>query len=455
MARDDTRLHARTAQALRTVFHSGVAWVFFVVSLAAMALVVNVYAPVHREPWATASFVLGWTPSELPVHFAVLAVAGAAVFADAGALSGWPGWLGLALTAGSVAGLIGIAAVAARAGRVVDEALAGAFGSGVPPPIRPAWSRWWRLVVAVPFRWLGITRVRNIDYWGDGNYRHKLDILNRRSVLPEGAPVLVYVHGGGWVIGDKREQGIPLMHELVQRGWVCVSINYRLSPRATWPAHVVDCKRAVAWVRDHIAEYGGDPNFIAISGGSAGGHLAALVALTPGRPEWQPGFEKADTSVDACLPFYGVYDMTGAPGLSGTYGRGLLNLLEHRVMKAAIEDNPALFEAASPDHWVGEGAPPMFVVHGTNDTLVPVAVARHFVERLRATSRAPVAYAELPLAQHAFDVLMSIRARHTTLGAVRFLDGVRRSPAAKPGEGEPGPTAGRAIADGQAVADLT
>ena len=114
----------------------------------------------------------------------------------------------------------------------------------------------------------------------------------------------------------------------------------------------------------HIAEYGGDPNFIAISGGSAGGHLAALVALTPGRPEWQPGFEEADTSVDACLPFYGVYDMTGAPGLSGTYGRGLLNLLEHRVMKAAIADDPALFEAASPDHQVTAEAPPMFVVHG-------------------------------------------------------------------------------------------
>ncbi len=82
--------------------------------------------------------------------------------------------------------------------------------------------------------------------------------------------MLVYIHGGAWVIGDKRQQGIPMMHELVQRGWVCVSINYRLSPRATWPAHIVDCKRAVAWVRQHIAEYGGDPGFIAVSGGSAG-----------------------------------------------------------------------------------------------------------------------------------------------------------------------------------------
>ena len=123
-------------------------------------------------------------------------------------------------------------------------------------------------------------------------------------------------------MGDKREQGLPMMHELARRGWVCVTVNYRLSPKATWPAHIVDCKRALAWVREHIAEYGGDPDFIAVSGGSAGGHLSALLALTPNEPEWQPGFEDLDASVDACLPFYGVYDMTVDPSRSGAYGPG-------------------------------------------------------------------------------------------------------------------------------------
>ncbi|MBV8462602.1 MAG: alpha/beta hydrolase [Acidimicrobiales bacterium] len=402
------------------------AWAFFAVSMVAGALVVNAYAPVRREPWAGFCFAFGWTPSELPLHFAVLAVAATLAFVTAGALSGWPGWVGLGLTAASVAGLCGQAVVAARAGGVVDEALRTAFGPEAPEPVRPHWLRPWRMVVAVPFRFRGITRQRNIDYWGDGNYRHKLDVLRRRGPAPERAPVLVYVHGGAWVIGDKREQGIPLMHELVQRGWVCVSVNYRLSPRATWPAHVVDVKRAVAWVREHIDEYGGDPDFVAVAGGSAGGHLAALVALTPGRPEWQPGFEAADTSVDACLPFYGVYDMTGARDLMGTYGRGFLKLLESRVMKASLESDPALFEAASPDRQVTPEAPPFFVVHGTNDTLVPVAVARHFATQLRRTSASTVAYAELPLAQHAFEVLVSIRTRHAVLGAVRFLDAVHR-----------------------------
>ncbi len=212
-------------------------------------------------------------------------------------------------------------------------------------------------MIAVPFRLRGIRRLRNVDYWGDGNYRHKLDILTRRLVPAERAPVLVSIHGGAWVMGDKRQQGIPLMHELVQRGWVCVAINYRLSPRATWPAQIVDCKRAIAWVREHIAEYGGDPGFIAVTGGSAGGHLSSLVALTPNEPEWQPGFEDLDTSVDACLPFYGVYDMTGDPARSGAYGPGLLELLERRVMKTRLSDNPVPFEQASPDHRVVGGRP--------------------------------------------------------------------------------------------------
>jgi acetyl esterase/lipase len=353
---------------------------------------------------------------------------GTAAFAVDGVLSDWPGWLGLAVAVVTSLAFVRLALVANQAGPLVDEALERATGGGIDALARdpqPVWNHWWRLVIAVPFRLRGIRRARNIDYWGDGNYRHKLDILTRRGAASEGAPVLVYIHGGAWMIGDKREQGIPMMHELAQRGWVCVSVNYRLSPRATWPAHIVDCKRALAWVRQHIAEYGGDPGFIAVSGGSAGGHLAALLALTPHASEWQPGFEGLDASVDACVPFYGVYDLTGHPERSGAYGPGTLDLLERRVMKTKLSDNPELFEQASPDHRVTEAAPPMLVFHGVNDTLVPLAVARHFVAQLRLHSPATVAAVELPRAQHAFDVLASIRSRHTTMGAVRFLEAMR------------------------------
>ena len=113
-------------------------------------------------------------------------------------------------------------------------------------------------------------------------------------------------------------------------------------------------------------------------------------------------------------------------------------------MKVHLADDPDTFERASPTSRVHAGAPPMFVLHGRNDTLVPVEVARIFVDALRSTSRAPVAYAELPLAQHAFDVLASLRCRHTTLGVVRFLEAVRAG-AASPGRAGAAPTAGGTV----------
>jgi acetyl esterase/lipase len=410
------------------VFHGAVPWVFFAVSMVGGLLTVNAFFPVRREPLTVVSFALGWIPGELPIQVVVVEAVVTAVLFDLGAGRGWPGWVGLAVSVASWLGLLRLAAVAHHTRDLVDAALEVASTG----PVRvegfdptPAWNYWWRLAIAVPLRWRSIRRIRNIDYWGDGVYRHRLDILERRGRRPQGAPVLIYIHGGAWMIGDKRQQGIPMMHELIERGWVCVAINYRLSPKATWPEHVVDCKRAVAWVKEHIAEYGGDPDFIAVSGGSAGGQLSSLVAVTPNRREWQPGFEEADTSVDACIPYYGVYDMTGSPEGSGAYGPGLLELLEHRVMKRSSRQDPELFEQASPTCRVGADAPPMLVFHGVNDTLVPVAVARAFVARLREVSSSTVAYVELPRTQHAFDVLASIRCRHTTIGAVQFLESVR------------------------------
>ncbi len=251
--------------------------------------------------------------------------------------------------------------------------------------------------------------------------------------------MLVYVHGGAWVIGDKREQGLPMLHELAVRGWVCVAINYRLSPKATWPDHIVDCKRALAWVRAHIAEYGGDPSFVALSGGSAGGHLSALAALTPNVPEWQPGFEDADTSVDACIPFYGVHDMTGYPEAEGAYGHGLMELLEKKVMKLPYVDNTPVYDggvARPADH---PGGPT--VLRGPGDQRHAGATPGGAPLRRPPggePSTSPVAYLELPRAQHAFDILVSIRSRHTTLGAVRFLEGVRSRTGAAGTAADPG-----------------
>jgi acetyl esterase/lipase len=396
-----------------------------------MAAVVLAYRPIRREPFTVLSFSAGWIAGELALQNIVWQMVGTALFITYGALHGWAGWSGLALAVAGWIGLLGLGVAGRRAEHVVARSLEEVRSPAFPVPdvpTPPVWGRWWRVTRAIPFPSRAVEMTRNVDYWGDGVKRHRLDVYRSRLAPPTAAPVMVYVHGGAWVIGDKREQGKPMMFELVARGWVCVAINYRLSPKATWPDHMVDVKRALVWVKAHIAEYGGDPSFVAVSGGSAGGHLCALAALTAGDAAFQPGFEEADTSVQACVPFYGVMDLTPSPEAS-RFGGGLVEMLEKSVMKVKESEHPEVFRDASPTCRVGPGAPPFFVLQGANDTLVPVDTARVFVERLRAASTQPVAYAELPLAQHAFDVLASLRCQATTSAVGDFLDGARAATA--------------------------
>jgi acetyl esterase/lipase len=405
-----------------------VPYIYLAVTVVGAVGVLLAYRPIRHEPLSIPSFFVGWLVGELAVQNIVWEVAATVVFGAFGAFSGWAGWLGLAIALVSWAGLVGLALSGRRAATVVAAALDEVRSDDFPVPterVAPSWGRWWRVTQAVPLKGRAVKATRNIDYWGDGHKRHRLDIYRSAVAATAGAPVMVYIHGGAWVIGEKREQGKPMMYELVARGWVCVAINYRLSPKATWPDHIVDAKRAVAWVKEHIAEHGGDPSFVALSGGSAGGHLCALLALSAGDPAFQPGFEQSDTKVDACVPFYGVMDLTGTDEETAKYGSGLTELLEKRVMKTSSTEHPEIFRAASPTYRVRADAPPFFVLQGRNDTLVPVEEARTFVQRLRAVSESPVAYAELPLAQHAFDVLASLRCQATTNGVAAFLDAAR------------------------------
>jgi acetyl esterase/lipase len=259
---------------------------------------------------------------------------------------------------------------------------------------------------------------RDISY-GSAGRRNHLDVW-RHPDLPRTAlaPVLVQIHGGGWVTGDQRTQALPLMGYLAERGWVCVSATYRLSPKATWPELITDVLLAVAWTRANIADYGGDPDFIAITGGSAGGHLSSLAALAAGDPEFQPGFEAADTSVQAAIPLYGVYDWLNR---SVDNFDEFLPWLERVVVKRPSAEAPEIFDRASPLSRVHADAPPFFVIHGANDSLVKADQARSFAAALRATSSRPVVYAELPHAQHGFDLVASPRARQTIDAIERFL----------------------------------
>jgi len=410
-------------------------WAYLAVSLLGGLLVVNAFRPLRHPVLSVPSFFAGWYTGELPVWHIVWQGGATVAFGLAGAFGHWPGWAGLAVAVASWFGLGALAVIGHGAKGVFLQAEEEVPLPPVEDVVLPShggetmW-RFPRIAYPLPRPTRSVEAIRDIDYAGDGKRSHRLDIIRRRQGPPENAPVLVHIHGGAWAIGDKREQGFPLMFELARHGWVCVTVNYSLSPRATWPDHVVDCKRALVWVREHIAEYGGDPNFLAVSGGSAGGHLSALLALTPADRSLQPGFEDRDTSVSACVPLYGVYDMTGGMGriqpVPFRQDEGLVRLLERQVFKQRIAENPKLFEDASPLYRVHAEAPPFFVVHGTNDTLVSVGTARQFVGALREVSKSPVLYAELPYTQHAFDVLPSVRSAHTVAAIVRFLEAVRR-----------------------------
>jgi acetyl esterase/lipase len=144
-----------------------------------------------------------------------------------------------------------------------------------------------------------------------------------------------------------------------------------------------------------------------------------MMGLTANDPEYQPGFEDADTTLQAAVPVYGVYDFTNRLGTMLVRFRR--QMLEPMIMKAFLDEEPEKFHRASPIDRVHPDAPPFLIVHGDRDTLAPVEDARLFAERLRETSRSEVVYAELPGAQHAFDIFASPRTARMLDGTLRFL----------------------------------
>jgi acetyl esterase/lipase len=393
--------------------------------MVSVAFTANGYRPLSRGGYGSVfAFAYGVFASELPVQ-----ALGIQVTALAALSRRLPprlrrfSWL---LTAVSGLGLLGLRQLGHRA----NEPLTAALDAGLGPDRRTESGDLWKRPApgGATAKKPGAARMLRVyrDYAHDGDIsygefgsRNHLDIWRRPDLDRNGrAPVLLQIPGGAWMVGNKRGQAHPLMSHLAELGWICVAINYRLSPRSTWPDHIVDVKRAIAWTKEHIAEYGGDPDWIAITGGSAGGHLTSLAALTPNDPRFQPGFEDADTRLDVAVPFYGVYDFTA----TGNAIQPLMApMVAKNVFKVSRGDIAEPFRQASPISHVHQDAPPFFVLHGTNDSLVPVEQARSFTARLREVSHQPVVYAELPWAQHAFDIFGSARAAHAAVAVEQFL----------------------------------
>ncbi len=343
-----------------------------------------------------------------------------------GAVGSRAGRLALATSVASWIALLNLHRAASRSSDVLEAALVDELGRDyrsriIAPRAAPVVAPLTRAQIALPRRGSRRQYLRGADHpYGEFGRANHLDVWSRADLGRDAAaPVLLQIPGGAWVTGRKTGQAYPLLSHLSARGWVCVAVNYRLSPRADWPAHIVDVKRAIVWIKEHIDDYGGDPSFIAVTGGSAGGHLSALAALTPRLTAFQPGFEEADTAVQAAVPLYGVYDFVDANGVGNPDMR---RHIERTVLKSRLADDLLRWQEASPEYQIGPQAPPFFVIQGSNDVLTPAAQARHFADHLRKESLHPVVYAELPYAQHAFDINGSVRTLHTVRAIERFLD---------------------------------
>jgi acetyl esterase/lipase len=327
--------------------------VFAVLVLCAIA------PPTRPRPLAELASVLATAINELPYVFGYALLAATALAAVQGDLASAGAWAAFTLNMLNLVGVAVIVAQAARARAVLADALS-TVGITMQRRRLP-----WLRILLWPWRTrpASVRRVANVPY-APGNRRTTLDVYHHRS-RPVGGAVLIHLHGGFFRIGRKSTQSMPLLHHLAARGWVCISANYRLHP-VPWPAALVDAGRLVAWAHRHAQEYGGDPTTVFLAGSSAGGHLAADVALTPGE------------DVTAAI-LLGAYLGPVANGLSSPY------------------------DLVRPD------TPPFLVVHGRNDSLVPAAQARGFAAALRRAGAQTVVYAELPGTQHGFDRFHSVR----------------------------------------------
>ncbi len=236
-------------------------------------------------------------------------------------------------------------------------------------------------------------------------------------------PVMLQIHGGGWMLGYSEHQALPLRDKLVSAGWIFVVINYRLSPDAKFPDPLIDCKQALKWIQEHIENYGGDPNFVICTGGSAGGHLASLLALTDNKykEKLQPGFETSTLpNIRACIPFYGVYDFTDK--YNHRQSVPLEAFLEKNIMPSSMKTDKAIWQLASPIHQLHEDRPPFLVIQGDLDTLAFAEEAQSFVKDAKAVSKNLCLYVEIPYAQHAFDLFYSPHCLEAIKAAHKFSE---------------------------------
>lgn len=358
--------------------------------------------PKHSSP-SNLSYWLGFLINELPFIALFWLIFSTILAFYQGDISSPGSWAVVGLAILTTGGLLLIAKRGNQAVPVIKKALNDGLVDGWRSSINDEIASGFRnrrpigKIVFAPFlvRNFRVKRRANIRY-GDAGKRNLLDLYHHKST-PSKAPVMVYLHGGAFRSGRKNREARPLLYRLASRGWICISANYRLQPKSTFPDHLVDLKKVIAWVRKNGHKYGADPTTLFVAGSSAGGHLASTAGLTQNDPIFQPGFEDTDTSVTGVVSLYGYYGSARENGI----------------------------HPSTPLAYLKKDAPPFFVTHGDKDTIVIVEDARKFVDKLRSKSMNPVVYAELPGAQHSFDLFHSLRFESVVDGVESFAAWVR------------------------------
>jgi len=208
-----------------------------------------------------------------------------------------------------------------------------------------------------------IMEFRDIVYKEIDGQALKLDIYKQKD-LQQAAPLLVFIHGGGWKSGKKEDYRLYTL-DFAEKGFVTASISYRLSGIAKYPAAIEDVKCAVRWLRAHADEYGFDSDRIALIGGSAGGHLSLLAGYADEQAFAAPCDAEVSSRVQAVVDLYGPVDLTTEWARTHNLTTSFFGM--------SYEDAPERYRQASPLHWLTSDDPPTLIFQGTIDELVPVS----------------------------------------------------------------------------------
>lgn len=238
---------------------------------------------------------------------------------------------------------------------------------------------------------------RNVVYAHIGEKELVLDLFFPKSSDPKPRPVAVNFHGGGWTYGAKwNGTGWLAASELLQRGYVFVSVNYRLAPRNKFPAQIEDAKCAIRFLRAHARQYNLDPERIAAVGNSAGGHLAALL----GTAKESAGFDRSGGWTNESSRVQAVVDMFGpADLLYGVQHNETWSLLASEVFGSKTSEE--ILRRASPVNYVAPDDPPFLLLHGERDSLVPLVQSELLAAALRKAG-VPVEFIIVKHAGHCF-----------------------------------------------------